>query len=345
MPGVGSIFKNVGRALFTGRAEIGTKVGEVANHLWPLVGSSGIGTIGGAFLKKALPYYAIGAGIDYIANETNFGSEMSGAQRFGASVLSFGFKANAARHMIRGAAGSALYGAGAITGNPLRFQGAYSWVEGKLNQVALGALKLPFKAAWGIAKAPFKMAVGLPYAAVAGARVGMNLVGSSLFGRYGLAGAVGRGLAFHGPGRLMEKIGLKSAGAAWRGVGSRVGEGMALFFEGRPSIGSQLEPSLGGFLRQRPFSWFPGAKALGGTRAMQHTAPTMYGFAALGAAASVMSSYQRYKSNSSGGMVSSSIAPNPGNFGGGISVMRRGPAANYGPALTLMLHQNHSRRM
>lgn len=359
MPGIGNFLKTAGRALFTGRMQTGTKiglegfgdfVGASRNSIMAMapkgayMGSSGIKTLGGALLKQTLPYYAIGSGIDYVLDETRAGEEMSGAQRFGMQALSLGFKLNAARHLVRGATGSALYGAGAVVGNPAKFASQYKWVEGKLAQGAAAAVKLPFKAAGAAAKLPFKMALGMPYALASGVRAGGNLVGSALFGRYGAVGAGLRGAAFYGPGKLLEKAGMKAAGRAWAGVGHSAADMSARFFESRPSIGHQLEPSLGGFLRSRPFSWVPGASKLGGTSFMQRSAPTMYGFAALGAGAAVAQSYSRYK-NDSRGWVSGGISPNPQNYGGGISVLRRGPAANYGPALTLMLHQNHSRRM
>lgn len=347
--------KTIGRAFFGGRAQVGTQVAKhdflgslrglsEFNPVGKIMGKSGIKTLGGALLKQTLPYYAIGSGIDYVLDETRMGEEASPAARFGAQVLSFGFKANAVRHLARGATGTALYGAGAATGNPLRFQGAYKWVEGKLDHLAAAAVKLPGKAAWGAAKGVAKMAVGWPYAAVSAARVGTNFVGGALFGRYGALSAVARGVGFTGPGALMGKMGMKSAGEAWSRTGTRLHTGAARFFESRPAAAAQLTPSIGGFLRQRPFSWIPGAKKLGGSNFMQRAAPTMYGFATLGAGAAVAQSYARHK-NESKSWVGGGMSPNPSNFGGGISAMRRGPASNYGPALTLMLHQNHSRRM
>lgn len=350
-----SALKTIGRALFGGGMQTGTKVASHSylgslrglsefNPVGKIMGKSGIKTLGGALLKQSLPYYAIGSGIDYVLDETRMGEEASPAARFGAQVLSFGFKANAVRHLARGAAGSALYGAGAAVGNPMKFQGAYKWVEGKLDHLAAAAVKLPGKAAWGATKGAAKMALGIPYAAVSAGRIGTNLIGGALFGRYGGLSAVARGVGFAGPGALMGKMGMKSAGEAWSKTGARLHTGAARFFDSRPSMSSQLTPSIGGFLRQRPFSWIPGAKTLGGSNFMQKSAPTMYGFATLGASASIAQSYARHK-NENKSWVGGGMSPNPSNFGAGISAMRRGPSANYGPALTLMLHQNHSRRM
>lgn len=74
-------------------------------------------------------------------------------------------------------------------------------------------------------------------------------------------------------------------------------------------------------------------------------APMYRGAFAVGAAMGMAGSAMQHKGRNQSWVPSATGGTNPANYGMGIQAMRRGPSKNYGPSLTLMLHQNHSRVM
>lgn len=318
-------------SLFTGRGTrqvLGTKIaregfgdllgmgsaGSVTAYAakGPLLGK-GIGTLSGAFLKKFAPMQAASSGIDYFLNETRAGEELSGAARLGIGAVGLGFKLNAYRHLARGATGSVLQAAGRTVGDPSKFINQYRWVEGKLNAIPGLLGKGIAKAAVGAVALPVRAVLGAPYAAMSAARVAGTVGGSALFGRWSMMGSIG--------GAAARKVGLG-------GVANKFFN----FMESR-SVSAALHPTWGGPV------------GLGRTKYGMKAAPLLTGTVGISAAAAMASKMYSYKQQNDPWVMNAQGGTNPSNYGMGMSVMRRGPSRNYGPALTLMLHQNHSRVM
>lgn len=289
-----------------------------------LPGIRQFGGIGGGILKLG-GAVAVGSAIDFVLNETRMGEDMSGAGRMLGKTASFGLKMYGGVSMIKGATGSALYWAGAATGRASRFHGAYTGLGNIFKQGgrAIG------QGLGAVATTPVMGVVGLPYAAVAVARGGLSMIGRGLLGSHtpfgDLAGLISGGRI----PKFMDSLDVARAFSPSFGFGKKP-----------ISDYRGMKGKKGGGYGRTGFAGVASPKTPFGYR----EAPIMRGVFMLGAVGGAgygMVKHDQEKRN----LLLSNGAINPANYGMGINAMRRGPQRNYGPSLTLMLHQNHSRVM
>ncbi len=294
----------------------------------------------GAGLKHVAPRLAAASAIDAYL-DTPQGQELSGAARMGIGAVGMGLRIGAARHAVRGIAGTGLSMLGRATGNASRFGGAYSWVHSKTGNMFQRGSVTNFMLKGAIGGAAFvprqaaRMVVGLPHAAVASVKGASRLWGSTgEMWSQGLSGMSSWASKHRVTKPLAPIFGGGSRAAGWAGKAGG--------WAGRSEFGQIMTPKFSNSGKLNA------AFAKMGIINKDHHAPIMSGFITMGMGAQFAYGMARRDStpyNMRGLDPLSNSGIRPSYYGAGVHAMRRGAARNYGPSLTLQLHRGHSRVM
>ena len=345
-----SIAKSVGiggvkSPLFLARAASGRLTGKSSVLLG---GKLAGGRVAGLLSPGTITTAGLGFTGGYLADriaDSPYGQEMRGVARLGVRGIGLASKVIGAKGVIKGAMGTGFHGAGMMMGDPAKYMGAYTKASDILGRGVLGfrrqrdttgggwafgsrADRTTTTLGGGVMRAALRQtgrfAVGPAYALGSAIRVGANMTGhmagTLAGGTMMAAGAVSKGLTGYGSGLMR--------------AGVRVSSGMSTSM----SIGRQLSPRL-----IPPF--MAGRGRMRGLTRGFNEGPVMSGMLMLGMAGGLGHAALTHDNKNKNWRFSMGGGVNPDNYGMGIHRMRRGPARNYGPSLTLRLHHNHNRVM
>lgn len=288
-----------------------------------------------------------GAGLLEEMAETPWGQEQSGFSRLLMHTGALGLRVSGVRSLARGAVGSGLSAAGRVQGDAQKYfrdqtrfgvvgqrisRGGFD--EGLMPKPVWGtrvtgpslydramkplgsvftegslynrAARLGGKGALFVGRLPFQVALGSPYALGMGVRAGVS-------GTTFMAGA-----------------GLRMAGF------KRAGRAM---MNSMPSLASLATPTVGG-----P-KWYQAGLRGAGLINQQYHAPVIAGAFGLGAVGMLASKAAIHDRNIRTRRGATTVPIQSRHFGKGMRRSVWGAQPNFGPGLTLALHNNHSRVM
>lgn len=370
-----------GAAGGAGRAWVnaGFETASLGSFAW---GATKSAVAGGGWSKSSMLKSGLIGGAKWGAGDvlgdladTPWGQEQSGVARLVMHLGAFGFKASAVRNFAQGAVGSGLSAAGRMQGDAGRYFRASTKAPITGGQLR-GILQHPYGTA-GYHSARQQAMTGTSlYDRVVKQKLGSVLQpGNYTFGnkggdfmggtgslygmvaRKGLGAMVGAGKV---AGRLPAQVALGMpeaavAGARMAGKGGRVAIGAGAHIFGKGAWGRGFMKGGSAFADMvTPQSMYLGRSgnaAIG--RGMQKIGMInreghgmiMAGTLGLVGAGALGNAAHQFNKGIHGNAGMSPIPMKPRHFQGGSRANMRGPFKNYGPALTLALHNNHSRVM